>query len=251
MELPLGSEKKLSIEEQYAQGPGIAPDINTMQMPQQQTKEERLVMVEAELSDLRKLVEYDRLTVEVDSLIMKQMEQWVMLGKIPVSSLPDSPFKNELTIRVNEAGILSGKLPLQNEQGQATVPGLQGLELLTRQISSMGYLADYRKGAMDAAQNQKDMEEASSIVNHLIVDAHQYNGDNAGEMQNFVQGLSLDDAPVLTVADPLKRVAIRVPSDGKLNGRELSWFPTDWVIKDTNGEFWSMTDENYKQNTKS
>lgn len=147
-----------TIADKYKKGPGTAPDISAMDIPQQQTKEERLEMVRRELPDLRDLVEYDRLSVEVDTLIMKQMENWVMLGKIPVNSLPESPFRNELQVRVNEAGVRAGKLPIQNEEHQSTIPGLQGLELLATHIQVIGFLKNYKDQFIESKLAQEEAE---------------------------------------------------------------------------------------------
>ena len=161
MEMPLGLPEEESIEDKYKKGPGATPDISqaNVQMPQQQTQEERVAMVKEKIDDFRLLVEFDRLTVEVDTLIMKQMENWVMIGKYPVESLPDSPFKNELQVRVNEAGVLTGKTPLHNEEKQLLIPGLQGLEFLGRHIGAVGYLQSYKEGVDQSIAHTKEMEE--------------------------------------------------------------------------------------------
>lgn len=162
MEVPIGlPPQEESIEDKYKKGPGTAPDISqaNVQMPPQQSKEERLVMVKAEIDDLRLLVEFDRLNIEIDGLIMKQMEQWVMLGKYSVESLPDSPFKNELQVRVNEAGILAGKIPLHNSEKQLLIPGLQGTEFLMRHIGAIGYMQNYKQGLDQGLAAQKEMED--------------------------------------------------------------------------------------------
>ena len=81
-----------------------------------------------------------------------------------------------------------------------------------------------------------------------IVDAHQYNGENAGEIQRFANNQPITDAPKLTVEDPSKKIYMQVYDQREQKEyRKLCWVPGDWAVKDPNGHTYSMSDTRYNQ----
>lgn len=260
MEIPMmmgqGSTPQQSIEEQYAQG----PQLTDMPIPEaQMSKEEwdaqhsdQLKQMKKELPDLRIVSEYNRLMVEGKELANRQMEAMVMSGEVGVNTLPESPLKNELIVRVNKAGVLAGKLPLQNEQGQLVVPGLLGTELIVTQTQALQYLLQ-QKAHLDNTvreQTQKETDLKAVALKTGIVTSLQYTGDNAGQIQAFVRGTSIEDAPVITIdADNVeKRVSISVPDESTRAGsRVLVFLPTDWIVKCTDETIWVLTAVEYNE----
>jgi hypothetical protein len=260
MEIPMMmGQQNQSIEEQYAQGPPPATD---MAIPApQMTKEqwdtqhaEQLKQMTAELPDLRIVSEYNRLMVEGKELGNRQMEAMVMSGEVSVNTLPESPLKNELIVRINKAGVMSGKMPLQNEQGQLVVPGLLGTELVVSQTQALQYLLQ-QKSQLDNAvkENQrKENDLKAASLQTGISTSLQYTGDNAGQIQAFVRGTSIEDAPVLQLdADNTdKRISISVPDESSRSGsRQLVMLPTDRIVKCTDDSIWSMTVSEYNDLT--
>lgn len=152
------------IESQYKKGPGTMPEISQVDIPQQAPMDRatRLKQIKTDLPELRLFVENDRLQVEADELIMRQMTAWVMLGKVDARTLPESPLKNELLLRVNEAGVQSGKLSLTDEKGMVTVPGLQGLKLKVEELNTRGWLADFMNSHLSTEAVNKEKAETEN-----------------------------------------------------------------------------------------
>lgn len=253
MEIPMMmGQQNQSIEEQYAQG----PQATDMSIPApQMSKEEwdkqhadQLKQMTAELPDLRIVSEYNRLMVEGKELGNRQMEAMVMSGEVNVNSLPESPLKNELIVRINKAGVLSGKMPLQNEQGQLVVPGLLGTEMVVTQTQALQYLLS-QKVQLDnlvKENQQKETDLKGVSLKTGIAASLQYNGDNAGQVQAFVRGTSIEDAPViaLDVDNTEKRVSISTTDTSTKTGiRQLVLLPTDWIVKFGDDSIWVLSND--------
>jgi hypothetical protein len=168
MEVTLGSQ---SIEEKYEQGAGSVPpldnvDLNGNQIPQ--SLEEQRAMIEEKLPEMRLFNEYNRLTVESMELQMRQVTVEVMMGIRNIGSLPECPLKNELMVRINECGILTGKQPITitgaDGQESVVVKGLQGLEMKIREMEALGFMANYRDSVQEAAKAQEEMKTAEAEV---------------------------------------------------------------------------------------
>ncbi len=114
MDIPLTPQQ--SIEDQYAQGPGTAPPMSNMDVPQQQemTKEMATQFLNEQLPLMRMQGEYD-------TLMMQQLTNDVLLNRRPVEQ----------------------------------VPGLLGLELKVRQIKAIGVLGQYQQSVQDALNEEQ------------------------------------------------------------------------------------------------
>ncbi len=158
-----------NIEETYEKGPGTAPDISNMQVPE--GKEEQLVKIKAEIEDLRLFAEYNRLMTEQEVNTMRYSEAMVMMGKMQINQVPDCPFKDELIVRLVEAGAKTGRMPIvkTNEEGkdEIVISGLQGLMLRADQLTSLRYLTSVE---MESLQMKKLAEEKEQAENSTRVD---------------------------------------------------------------------------------
>lgn len=154
-----------NIEDMYRKGPGTEmPKINTAQIPGQPDQQEQLKSMRAQLPDMREFTEFNRLTVEGDELMIRQMTAMVLLGKVKTSDLPVCPLRDELQIRVNEAGVKSGRIAVSQIQEDGTamiqVPGLQGIMLQVDDVNARGYLV---AAAMEQQQIVDSIKEKAAI----------------------------------------------------------------------------------------
>lgn len=121
MDIPLTPQgTQQNIEEQYAQGPGTAPSMSTMEAPQEQqmTKEMATEFLTRELPLMKMQGEYDK-------LMMQQLENDVLLNRRPVEQ----------------------------------VPGLLGLELKVRQLKAVSVLDQYRQSVDEQLKTAQEMEQ--------------------------------------------------------------------------------------------
>lgn len=120
--------------------------------------------------------------------------------------------------------------------------------------------ADVIMDSITSEDPQYDAEELLEIVEESnrnqyvaqieISDAHQYNGNNAGELEAFVQNKPLSEARELTVNDPLMRMCMHIPDTSEIKGwKQLCWVPTEWGVRDVNGKYYSISNEEYKTKT--
>lgn len=150
-----------NIEEVYKQGPGTAPDISQVTIPD--SKEDQLNKIKAEIDDLRLFAEYNRLLCEQETNNMNYHIAMVMTGKMPITQIPDCPMKDELVVRIVEAGVKSGRISITktNDAGeeQIAISGLQGLMLRADELTSARYLTQIKMEHINMQKAAKEKEE--------------------------------------------------------------------------------------------
>lgn len=202
MEIPMTLPEQ-SIEQQYEQGPG--PEVTEVQVPGEQrpmTPEEAHEFLDGQLPLMEKQCRYDALMIE-------QLTNDGLLGRRPI----------------------------------AQIPGLLGLELKRREIEVQQFLGQYAARLADTVKEQEEKEvvQKQESIKTGIQDQLQYNGQNAGQIQAFVQGKPLDSAIefILDPSNTEKRVAISVPDNSYKSGRrELAFLPGDYLVKCGDGSMW-------------
>lgn len=204
-----------SIADKYEQGPPQYPEVSDMAIPQANitTAEEAHAFLDEQLPLMRKQSEYDE-------LMIRQLTNDALLNRRPI----------------------------------AQIPGLLGLELKVREINAQSELARYAAGLSDTIQLQKEQEAIQKSVSMKsgVGVSLQYTGDNAGQIQAFVQGKDINTAEPIAL-DPgntEKRITITVADTTNKSGRrELAFLPTDWIIKCGDGVIWSVTNDEYQKIT--
>jgi len=150
-----------NVEEVYKKGPGTMPDISNVQIPE--SKDDQLNKIKAEIDDLRLFAEYNRYLAEQEINNMKYHEAMVMTGKMSINQIPDCPMKDELIVRIVEAAVKSGKMPItkKTETGDEiiAIAGLQGLMLRADELTSQRYLLQVKMEHMQMQQAQAEKEQ--------------------------------------------------------------------------------------------
>lgn len=86
----------------------------------------------------------------------EQMEK--MKAEIPFMEMKAK--YNELEIKLYEQGVRLGAIPVTNQEGKITIPGLLGIEIFMNQQELISSYADYKYNMMESMKKQQEQEQS-------------------------------------------------------------------------------------------